>query len=204
MKVEQVGDKDVVTVVELMLLDVAEELYEETFELKAWSLPAGVSGLLKNEQKEPLAVFPLHGKEKHKLFLCLSKGTVVLGSDPKMILSIEGPGETVKEGEVALGLAQRLSLDNALKAACLLGTRANDKKPEHFQYKESSYQLNQGLQVARAYLADIYRTIHRVEEHCDIARLLQKVLTPLSLFFRTFFLNKQGFQQRIFVKFYPL
>ena len=170
-ELEQVGDKDVVTVVELMLLDVAEELYEETFELKAWSLPEEVTGVLKNDKQEPLTTFLLNGKEKHKLFLCLSKGAVVLGSDPKMILSIEGPGETVKEGEVALGLAQRLSLDNALKAACLLGTRANDKKPEHFQYKESSYQLNQGLQVAREYLADIYRTIHSVEEHCDIASM---------------------------------
>ena len=168
-ELEQVGDKDVVTVVELMLLDVAEELYEETFELKAWSLPQEVTGVLKNDKQEPLTTFLLNGKEKHQLFLCLGKGAVVLGSDPKMILSIEGPGETVKEGEVDLGLAQRLSLDNALKAACLLGTRANDKKPEHFQYEESSYPLKQGLQVAEEYLADIQRTLDNVATHCEVA-----------------------------------
>lgn len=71
--------------------------------MKAWSLPAGVNGLLKNEQKEPLAVFPLHGKEKHKLFLCLGKGAVVLGSKPQMVLSIEGPGKTLRAGAVDLG-----------------------------------------------------------------------------------------------------
>ena len=165
-------DRDgVIVVLEVALLEVDEELKEQPFVLMDYSLSEGVQGVLKNDQKEPLAVFPLQGQQKHQLFLCLDKGTVIDSRNPKLTFTIKGPGDTLRQGEVDLTLAQQLTLDKAMETSSQLGFRKGDQKPDDFLGSENSQLIDQGMQIAQEYMDNIQGVLDKVKKHYAVAAM---------------------------------
>jgi ankyrin repeat protein len=159
---EQKQLKGDISLIEILLTDVAEDLTEQSWQLTAWSCSDGIARALFNEQLQELTRFPLKVKQPNKLFLRIPD--LDIGQPPTLTLQVEGPGQSSYKTVVQLSFAQRLAITNKIKQLVKTTRQENQELEPHLEKPDEEW----GYDEIKALIKETKKKIATIEEELGL------------------------------------